>query len=85
MARIILLPFILLAGACAGEKAPVPAPGQVERLLVRLETNRQDEAAQLLTDKQRERLARAERLVAPLEKLPAEKIDPSVAEALIAR
>jgi hypothetical protein len=80
-----LLPFLTLLCAACAEQAPSPAPGQVERLLVRLEAERQDTADLLLSDKQREKLNRAERLVAPLEKLPAEKIDPSVAEALIAR
>ena len=80
----VLVPLFLAAAAtlgCAESEPPEPAdPQALERLLVRL-----DAAPETLTPAARDKLARAERLAAPLEKLEADKIDPSVAEALIAR
>lgn len=81
-----LAKFLLLSIACVGcaGENPTPAdPAAVERLLARLEARQAADADRLLSGKGRDKLNRAERLVAPLEKLPPEKIDPSVAAALV--
>jgi hypothetical protein len=78
--RSALLLIALLAAGCAREDAPAPQPVEVERLLVRLNVA-QD---QPLPAKARDKIYRAERLVAPLEKVQPDKIDPNLAAALIA-
>ena len=68
--------------ACSGETPPPPEPGAVERLLARMEAQR-DDPARLLPVKAREKVRQAERLVPPLEKVQADRIDPDLALALI--
>jgi hypothetical protein len=75
---LALLP--LLAACGTGEAAPEPDPAHVERLLARLEP--EPAAAPALPE---EKLAKADRLVGALEKVEPKRIDPSVAETLLAR
>ena len=81
-------PLILLTAlgcaACAGQDEPQADPAAIERLLVRLDAQ-QSGVAEQLPPKATEKLNRAERLVAPLEKVQPDKINPDVAIAIIAR
>ena len=89
-----LVPALLLTAlcaACANEEAvPQPDPAKVERLLAHLETQAANTAEPVaagpaLPEGVEERLTKADGMVESLEKVPAERLDPSVAEALIAR
>lgn len=76
---LALLP--LLAACGRGEAAPEPDPAHVERLLAQLEPAPAAEASPLPEEK----LAKADRLVGALEKVEPKRIDPAVAETLLAR
>ncbi len=80
-------PLVLVAAlgcaACAAEETPEPDPAAVERLLVRLDAQ-QSGVAEALGPKASQKLNRAERMVAPLEKVQADKINPEIALSLIA-
>ena len=80
------IPLILtlgaICGACAAEAPPKPNPGDVERLLARMDAQR-DDASDHLPDKAVAKVRRAERLDAPLEKVQADRIDPDLALELI--
>ena len=78
---MILLAFVIAPLAACAEREPEPQaqPRELQLLLSRLDNSAE------LPPAARDKLARAERLVAPLDKLDADKIDPSVAEALVAR
>ncbi|HET9426892.1 MAG TPA: hypothetical protein VFO69_00890 [Allosphingosinicella sp.] len=78
---LILIVAGLVVG-CSSEEPPAPDPGTVERLLVRLDSQ-SDSAVERLPHKARQKVQSAERLVAPLEKVQADKIDPNLALALI--
>jgi hypothetical protein len=80
----------LLSAACASEEVPPqPDPAKVEHLLARLETEATAVAPAAekpaFPEKTEETLTKADRLVDSLEKVPTERIDPSLAEALIVR
>lgn len=91
MIRLFSLFPLALLGACAAEsRAPAPDPAKVEQLLTVLES--QAEAAPPapaaraeVPDAAQEKLGKADRLVGSLEKMPSERLDPSVAEALLTR
>ena len=79
-------PLVLSAlgcAACAREAPPQPDPAAVERLLVRLDAQ-QSGVTEELGPKASQKLSRAERLVAPLDKVQADKINPEIALSLIA-
>ena len=80
-----LAPLLLLlaCSACAQNRAPHVDPVAVDRLLVRLEAQQTGPVEELLPEKTEAKLNRADRLVAPLEKIGAEKIDPQVALAFV--
>jgi hypothetical protein len=88
---IILASLASLSGACAREQAPPqPDPVNVERLIAHLETNALAVAGPAADEpslplKAEETVSKADRLMVSLEKMPSERIAPSVAEALIAR
>jgi hypothetical protein len=90
MTRPLLILASLALCGCAREPAPPqPDPASVERLIAHLETNAVAAAIPAaepgLPVKAEETVAKADRLVVSLEKIPSERIAPSVAEALIAR
>ena|SRR5687767_15222731 len=72
----------LLCGGCVGDEAPAPDPAQVERLLFRLEAQRAGADDLPVSSQARDKLNRAERLVAPLDKVQSDKIEPELAAAL---
>ena len=79
-------PLVLVAigcAACTRQEAPQPDPAAVDRLLVRLDAQ-QSGVAEELGPKASQKLNRAERLVAPLEKVQPDKINPEIALSLIA-
>ena len=80
------VPALLVAltcSACAQDPEPRADPAAVDRLLVRLDVQQSGQVAEMLPDKTQAKLNRADRLVAPLEKLGPEKIDPQVALAFV--
>jgi hypothetical protein len=86
MAKSLPLCLALASGlaACSGDPPPKPDPQQVREALARLESRQSQPADAWLSRKQRTRLHQAERLVAPLEKVQPDRIDPALAAALIA-
>lgn len=82
---------LLLLGACAAEAPPpAPDPAQVEQLLTILESQAvaaapAPAAIPPVPEAAQEKLGKADRLVGSLEKMPSDRLDPSLAEALIAR
>ena len=79
---LIFAALAVFCGACAREAPPPPDPGDVERLLARMDAQR-DDPSDHLPDKAVAKIRRAERLVAPLEKVQADRIDPDLALKLI--
>ena len=80
---ILILAFAALCGGCGSEPAPKPDPGEVERLVARLDSRRAEAVDERVPDQMRAKAQSADRLVAPLEKVQADRIDPKLALELI--
>ncbi len=84
MSKLTILGLVLgiACAGCSSEEPPAPDPAAVEQLLVRLESQ-QGGNLDRLPRKTRQKVQRAERLVAPLEKVQADKINPNLALAFV--
>ena len=77
---LVLLP--LLAAACASkEPALAPDPAQVERLVASLNSQVEAPVEAVLPE---EKLAQADRLVGVIEKVEPKRIDPALAQNILA-
>lgn len=84
MSKVTILSLVLgiACAGCSSEEPPAPDPGAVEQLLVRLDSQ-QGGTLDRLPQKTRQKVQRAERFVAPLEKVQADKINPNLALAFV--
>ena len=79
--RPILVLLCAWAAGCGREQQAAADPVEVDRLLARLEAG--EATAVSASAYNSEKISRAERLVAPLEKVQPDKIDPDLAFAMI--
>ena len=80
---LVLVPLLATACAAEPEPQPKPDPAHVERLLASLQPP--PPAAADLPAPAEEKLAKVDRLVGTLEKVEPKRIDPGLAENLLAR
>ena len=85
MKAVLALTLALACSACTEDRGAAADPVAVERLLVRLETQRSGPVERLLPAKTEAKLNRADRLVAPIEKIGPEEINPRIAFAFLGR
>ena len=76
-----LSPFLLLA--CGQQPEPAPDPAALERLVASMETKPIAAGVPELGGEDRGKEDRVARVAQSLEKLDVERVDPSLAEALI--